>query len=173
MQRHQLAHQRQPDAKPALRAVDRRWSLDEGFKHTLQKLRGQAGSRIVDADQRPARLFVHADPDFTALRRKLQRVGQQVVEDLLDPGAVAADPDRVRLNGDAVARRAVRRAQRVHTVVHTVGQIERLSLKHDLAGHQTAHIQQVVDDVAQMAVLPANDVQVSGSAHRVRAADLQ
>lgn len=81
MQAHQLPDQRQTNAQSALQAVGGRWPLHEGVKHAGQQFGRHADARILNRHDGLARNFAHRDLDFAARPGKLQRVGQQVVQD--------------------------------------------------------------------------------------------
>ena len=54
MQLDQLAHQRQPDAEPALGRAQRAVGLGEQVEHLRQHLRGDADARVAHRDDAPA-----------------------------------------------------------------------------------------------------------------------
>ena len=173
MQGHQLPHQRQADAHSALHPVGRGRALKEGFKNTMQEISLHTGAWIADGHHRLACLCGYKHLDLAGWGRKLQGIGKQIVDDLFNPRPVGVDPGRRAEKLNAIALCTVCGAQRFHTTGHTVGQVQRAFFELDLARHQTAHVQQVVDDMRQVPVLPLNNVQVTLCAIWVRTGGFQ
>src|SRR6185295_20312351 len=88
---------------------------------------------------------VDPDPhaDLATGRRVLQRVGEQVGEDLLEPHAVDVGPGRRSLDAEAMLLRLARRGEGGHGPPGELGQVEGLALQENLAGHHAPHVEQV------------------------------
>ena len=145
----------------ALNAADRRGALAlERLEDALRERRAHADAGVADAElilraavQRPGEL-TDADRDRAARRGELDRVGQQVEQDLLEARPVAADV-------------LVRHVERVHAqlellgvhlsaddgldVVQHLGQADLALLEMEPAALDAAHVQDVVDEREQMA----------------------
>ena len=104
---HQVAGQRQPDAEPPLRARQRVVDLGEQAEDGLDHLGSNADAVVPHPDDRPVVRDVSA---WTSIRPPLvgvlHGVGQEVVQDLLEPQRVGPEPDLVL----GERRRAVRAA---------------------------------------------------------------
>ena len=89
--------------------------------------------------------------DAAAARRELDRVGEQVPEDLLQPARVAGDrcrAVRVEHRSQADALGARRPGATVSTRgVDDAGEVQRLHVQPHLAGDDPAHVEQVLDDL--------------------------
>ena len=109
---HQALDQAQADAQPALGAVEAPLGLHEQVEDVRQLLGGDADARVPDPEHRapPSRPAVSAD--VAARVGVLGGVVQQVVEDLLQPGRVGVQADRVVGQVDESARARVRSNER-------------------------------------------------------------
>lgn len=90
----ELMHEREPDPEAALAAIERGVGLDEELEDPRAGLVVDPSPVVAHADDHLAVRVAGLDLDVAALRRVLDRVGQEVVEDLDDPRGVAVDPER-------------------------------------------------------------------------------
>src|SRR5262249_29380705 len=91
MQLDQVFDESQAEAEAAVPSGARRVGLVEAFKDIGHEITADAFARVAHAD---ANVWVHAlQPHFdaTSLRRELDRVGEEVPDDLLQPDGVAGD----------------------------------------------------------------------------------
>src|SRR5262249_26986862 len=91
MQLDQVFDESQAEAEAAVPSSARRVGLAEAVKDVWQEIRADAFARVAHGD---ANVWVHALQlrfDATALRRELDRVGEQVPDDLLQPVRIAGD----------------------------------------------------------------------------------
>ena len=127
--------------------------LLERLAEVLQRLLRDADAGVLDGDVDVAADDARAHRDAAAVRRELHRVGQQIDDDLLDDAAVGAQPDRgldLGLDGRAASRRRApppgawcrRGRSRARTA---------LGSKARAAGLDLRHVEDVVDDVEQIA----------------------
>ena len=92
VQFREAPHQREPDAEAAARAVDGVVRLHEQVEDLRQHVGGNADALVGDT-QHGVVAFAsdeHADHAFAA--RELERVGNEVADDLLEPHRIAAHP---------------------------------------------------------------------------------
>ena len=89
---HQRLADRQPQAQAAELPRDRAFRLLEGVEDPRQRLRLDADPAVVHLDDHVLLVRPAADAHAAAVRRELDRVLQEVPEDLLEPGRVGLDP---------------------------------------------------------------------------------
>ena len=98
--------------------------------------------------------------DAALLRRVLGGVGQEVDQRLGQPGGVAAQRHRLvrHLDDELVAAAVDRVARRLDAEPDHLAIVDQLVAQPDLAGGDAADVEQVVDEVGQLAELPVDDV---------------
>src|SRR5436305_1661288 len=111
MQLDEAAHQRESDAEAALRAVTPPFLLVEQIENPRQCYRHDAHPRIADRNYGIPVLLGNADPDIAIGRGMGNRIADEVGQDLLDAGSVAAYPDRHDVDIETMARGLACRAQ--------------------------------------------------------------
>ena len=158
MQAHQLPGQCQANPQPALQAVGGSRPLYKRFKHPGQQFGRDADARILNRHDGPARFLTNRDRHFAIRLGKLQRICQQVVQYLLYPHGVAAEPYAACVHRNFVACCTLRCAKCFDRVADAIGHVEWLFFQLDLAGNQPTDVQQVVDDMSKVAVLAADDL---------------
>ena len=84
--------ERQPDARAPLRAGERAVALGEEVEHPREQLGRDADPVVPDADDDLVPLDPGDELDAAPGRRVLGGVGQEVHEDLLEPGRVGLEP---------------------------------------------------------------------------------
>src|ERR1700730_17985528 len=92
VQLHELPHQREANAQPAAAAVGGRLVLVEEVERSLEDLGGHATTGVRAPPHPPVPTRAPPDRDVPAARRVLERVADQVREDLLDPPRVRVHP---------------------------------------------------------------------------------
>ncbi len=92
---HERAHDAEPEAHPALGAIERALRLSEGLEDAAEGVRVDAHARVGDAQDGLAVIGARldADRDPPARGRVLERVREQVVDDLLEAHAIAEHED--------------------------------------------------------------------------------
>lgn len=170
------AHQRQPDAQPALGAIDRAFALHEEIEGGGQQ-RGRHADAVVDhAQHRPGLpalllgrlLALQDDAHVPAARGVLGGVVQQVHDHLREPRLVALHRQRLgrQVHLEPVLIGLDERAAGVHRLAHHFAQVQSLAAQLDLAAGDAAHVEQVLDQARQMSDLPPDDVGAPGDLGR-------
>src|SRR5262245_54771969 len=77
-------HEREPDAEPAVSAVDRALALDEQVKDARDYVGGDAYAGVSHSEHRRAVLGAHTHRHSASRRSVFERVADQVRDDLLD-----------------------------------------------------------------------------------------
>ena len=88
------------------------------------------------------------DPDGPAGGRELERVADQVGDDLLETRRVAVHPRRTELGFDRVTRGLSRRGERAEGAADTIGEVEGRAHQRDLPGQDSCDVQQIVEQAA-------------------------
>ena len=159
----QPPHERQADAQPALRPVERAVRLREQVEHARQHVRRDADAGVADADDAPApsvsrsALSQMRPPGVGVLGRVVEQVG----EHLGQPGRVAVHPDRL---GGKLDRQAGGRGRRsaagwprrpaATTAARSTGSIRRRILPRVMR----RHVEQVVHQADQVRHLAVDHV---------------
>src|SRR5690349_2685202 len=91
MQFNQLAHDGEPESKPAVPSSARRVELTEAIKDVEEKLRMDASSRITDGNFNLGIAALQPHPHVPPFRGKLDRIGQKIPDNLLEPVGVGGD----------------------------------------------------------------------------------
>ena len=164
VQLHQVANEGQPDAQAALGSVDRVVGLRERLEDAGQDARVDPDPVVSDPNLSHPALRRHSDLDAPAARRVLERVGQKIVQDLLQAHGVALRGE-ARAGGpkrelDPVAHREG--PMRLHAALDQLGQVDRHSDDGDLSQSQPGEIQEVVDQPRQQVGLPADHSALAG-----------
>jgi hypothetical protein len=107
--------ERQTEPEASARSGDAVWRLLERLEDPRQHFRCHAGARVADRPATPQWLLLverEADLDCPARRRELLRIGEQVTDDLSEPGRVAVDPHALggKLHGQRDTTRLEARA---------------------------------------------------------------
>src|SRR5690349_9952631 len=98
VQFNQLAHDGEPESKPAVPSSARRVELTEAIKDVEEKLRIDALSRITDGDFNLGIAALQPHFNAPAFRCELDRVRQKIPDNLLEPFGVAGDRTYSRIN---------------------------------------------------------------------------
>ena len=112
VQERDVAHQREADAQAARAARRRGVGLGEAVEHVRQELRRDADAVVLAPGAARARACFSSETAIgAALRRELDRVREQVGDELLQPAAVAHHHD-VRVVGREAQVDLLRRRRR-------------------------------------------------------------
>ena len=120
-------------------------------------------------------LLGQADVDLVAAVRELDRIRQQVPDDLLQAAGVAGD-ERGAARGVDAQRDPPRvggRLDRVHRGLDDGGEIDRLHLEPHRAANHPGHVEQVLDELRLHARVAVDDVQRLGLSRGVERAELE
>src|SRR5581483_8267901 len=85
-----------------------------------------------------------------AERRELERIVEQIGDDLVDACAVGVDPDRCRLQRDLVALEAPPDAPHIDQPCRRLGEIEALAVERELAVRDAADVEEIADQPRHM-----------------------
>ena len=159
----QPPYQREPDAQAAARAVDGVVRLHEQVEDLRQHVGRDADALVGDAQHRVVAFAAdeHADHAFAA--RELERVGNEIADDLLEPHRVAADPHGLGHEVDAPLVVRVARGDGADRRLDRFREVHRHALQHDLAGDRAADVEQVVHQARHVHHLALDD---AGGAQR-------
>src|SRR5262249_24248278 len=149
--------QRETDAEPALAPADGSLPLDEQIEDAGEELGGDAHPVVGNAQPRLAALVRHVHVDAAPPRGELERVPQQIDDDLLDPRGVSEDPRGHAVEGDDVLPGAAALPHRSQRALRRFAQVQRLEIEHDLAAQHPAHVEEIVDEAPQTAHPPRDD----------------
>ena len=160
----EAAHQRQPDAEPALRAPRRRVRLHEQIEHLRQRRRVDSDAVVADDDRthdcrRPlstSTLTPSRPPsgvNLAALFSRLETTCARRVGSPLHAQALARLAD-----GQVLLARLDQRPRRLDRARHDRVDLDRLEAQADLAPRDARDVQQVVDQARELVDLPVDDV---------------
>jgi hypothetical protein len=85
----QMARDRQTEPEASMRARARTVRLREAVEHRAQEVCVDASTVVGDRQRHVSARFRNGDTDATTRRRKLDRVRQQVPDNLLQPSRVS------------------------------------------------------------------------------------
>ena len=151
-------HQRQPDAEAAFRPVEGPLALEEEIEDPLDHVRRHAGAGVRHREPSHGSVAAHRDLDAPAPRRVLDRVREQVHDDLLDPRLIGQDPGGLGPHRDRVMGRLAGRHEARDASLRGLGEVHRHADQVDLAGADAAHVEQIVHQPAELADLPGDDL---------------
>ena len=153
----QAAHERQADAHSSLRPIRLAVPLDEEIEDPGHQLRGNTDAGVLDPEDALVSLRSRDHPDAASRRRVLERVQEQVHDDLLQPCRVGVDPGRLQLHLELVALQPLRCIQRSEARRNAIDEVHRSSLKRDLARGDPGHVEQIVHHPGQAIDLAGDD----------------
>ena len=163
---HQLTGYRQPQPGSAVMTADRTIDLLERLENPLVLILGDANAAIAHLQlQRLGRAIVEgaaAHQQFhLALLGKLQRVGQQVTQDLLQPCAIGIQRKRhIGIDNNLQLQPFLlgHRPERYLLLGEEFAQVQRLQLELHVARFDLGKIQHIVDQLQQFMAGAVNDV---------------
>ena len=142
----------QPRPRATILARGAAVCLAEALEQPPHRAVGQSDAGVANTEAELVTCAAcHGQLDLTMLA-ELQRVGQQIEQDLAQPGRVTQHPMRqvvgcLGQQAQTLLRGAL--AQQVQRRVHALAQIERGLLDVELAGLYLGEVQDVVDDGQQ------------------------
>ena len=144
----QVARNRQPQPGAAVLAVRAAIRLAKGVKDQVLLVQRNADAGVFHGERHgSARMTLHTQRHF-ALGRELDRVREQVAQDLRQPQRVGVDAGRqvrVHLSGQRQAFFLCQRAHRLDHGLHRALQRHRFGHHRRLAGFNLGQVQDVVD----------------------------
>ena len=164
MQAHQAAHQRQPDAEPPDASIQGLPPLHEEVEDPGQQVGRNAAAVVPHLDVEVRGGVPGAHRDVATGRRVLGRVGQEIREDLREPGLVAVEHQRSSrrlLHHEVVAAQLQPMAGDVDRLRQRVVEIEPLPAQLENATRDARDVQQIVHQPDQVAGLPLQHIVLS------------
>lgn len=160
----ELHDDRETEAEAAVLARGGGVGLAKAFENVGQKIGGDAGAVVLHAEEDVGRPVIEEDVDLAADGRELDRVGQEVPDDLLQPGAVAHDFGAVggEAGDDANAFGVGGGADRIDRGGDDHSEVDALDEKANLAGGDPAHVEQVLDELGLDAGVALDDFEAFG-----------
>ena len=149
----------EPEAQAAVGAVGRRLGVHEGLEEPLPQLAGKADAVVLDPDRHPPVLELRGEVDTPLRRRVLGGVVEEIDEHLLEPRRVAAQLDGVggQSHGEDVPALLDQRAGGLDRVADDVVQQHPLAPQPNLAERDARDVEQVLDEVREVAHLALDD----------------
>src|SRR6185295_2259261 len=142
---------------PSLAAVARRVALDEELEGASAQLLGHAHSGVAHSEDGVVACLADAYADRPAGGGELERVSDEVRDDLLDPRFVGVDPDRIQAALEAMGAETAGGLENGERTRHHGGQVDRAALEHDLAHHRAPGVEQIVGEPREMLHLSRDD----------------
>ena len=143
----------QPDAQAPLGSGQRAVSLGEELEDVRQKLGPDPLPSVAYADHDFAISPLGTQADVASLFRILDRVREQIRDDLLQPRRVGVDPERapVERDGDLVALGSEEVLNRIDGLIDRRRRLKTFLSQLDLALRHARDVEQVVDQAARAA----------------------
>ena len=132
-----MLHERQSEPEPAVGPRAGAVALPEALEDVRHELGVDADAGVGDHDLGPSRHAAQADADLARRRRELDRIGDQVPDDLLETVGIAEDRAGPRIEDglDLDALGVGRRPHRVQRGLDHGHQIDRPRVEPKLAAH--------------------------------------
>ena len=145
---------------PCERSGDR-WACVNRSKTWGRESGSDAEARIPHTQHRFVALLLDGEPDVTAFVGVLGGIGQQVRDDLLQPGGVGVQPNRVwrQRHREFMSALVDHRTSRLHRTFHDAAHGDLFLAKLNPAGDRARDVQQVTHQVRQLPHLTLNDGQ--------------
>ena len=155
----QVAHDRQSDAKPALRSVERLPFLDEQIEDARQHLRRDADPGVAHGQHDVVVDARRANGHHAVRRRVLGRVGQEIRDHLAQARRVAVDAKAVprHVHSQRVVALLEQRAGHLDRFRDHLGHLDDLGLQLDAAAGDAGDVEQVVHQAREVVDLPLDD----------------
>ena len=156
MHLHEVLHQRQADAQPALRLRGGVVHLHEQLEDAGEHVRGDPDAVVPDPQHRHVAVPLGRQPDAPARLRVLGGIRQEVADDLGEPHRVGVEQQRFGRDADAqlMPLGVHERLHRLDRTGDDRGEFDPLPAEFDLAPHDPGHVQQVVHQPHEMLHLP-------------------
>ncbi len=171
---HQPLHKREPDAEPAVRALERTVALYEHVEDIFQHFAVDADARVGDHDRDLLAVYRGGQRDVSAGGRVLVGVVEQVGDHLRQARGIDVEIDVFRRQHDhQLVLRFDLGADSFKRVFHHGGQQDALTAQVDLAGVDARYVEQIVDQPAQLRNLALHDAVRIGNDFLVAAGGAQ
>ena len=146
-----------PRPEPWCRLGELAFDLLERPPELAQRVLRDADAVVLDGDGDVVAAHAPAHRDLAAVGRELHRIGQEIEHDLLERAAIGREADR-RARSRATRRGSFRSRVPRPRARHPRGAVEvdRLEIEADAAGLDLRHVENVVDDVEQIAAALAD-----------------
>ena len=153
---HERLHQRQTDAQPVTRSLQRRIELREHVEDPGDVFPRDADAVVPHFEYRLTVLRLDRQDDMPALIGKLRGVAQEVADHLSQPHRIGIEIQRLRRHRDdqLVVQTAVQRARGLGSLVDDRRQLDTLEAKLDPAPGNAAHVEQVIHQPGHLIDLP-------------------
>ena len=163
VQLHQPADERKADPEAALGVILGAGNLDEGVEERRQRLGRDADAAVANTDFQLAVPLARGQIHAAAIRRVLDRVGEQVAEDLLQPHRIRLDHQRILREGDRqlLAAGARHRRHRVRRLGEGLPDGKSALAQFDLPAADPRDVEQLVDDPHHVPGLALDDGQLA------------
>src|SRR5687768_2237907 len=132
----------------------------EALEYLAQLIGRDADAAVADSRDERVALIVDRDRDVAPFRRILDRVLEQIAEDLLEAIAIAGDDPAEIRNADVEAAVADRGVMAMHDVAHELRPGNRVAANLEPSGLDARHIEQLEDQARHAIDLVERDVQV-------------
>ena len=149
VQLDEVTHDRQSEPEPAVLPADRAVGLAEPLEDERQKVGGDARAVVGDRQAQAVAGLRQHDVDPAAIRRELDRIDDEIADDLLQPLRVAAHEVAGRIDA-RVQRdgpRAGRRAERLDGGGDDPAEVHRRQLETEAPRHDAGHVEDVFDEL--------------------------
>ena len=167
MRLDQAPADRETEAEPAT-APARRIDLIERLKDRLEPLRDEPASGVVYREGDAFLQVARANGDRAARRRVADGIADEIPHDLAKPCRVASDAmaRRPQLRRHAQLRTLHVGCRAVQHVAYHVVHVDDLALERELAMHDAAHVEEVVDEAHLEVEVPPDERQRATAALR-------
>ena len=143
----EMADDGEAEAETAVAASGPRIRLTKTLEHVGQEIGRDAGTGVDDGDLDSGVHARHAQRDRARFGRELNRIGQQVPDDLLQPIRIGDDRRQLGLVArlEAEGLGAQRRAHRFNGGADDFFNADGTRLQTQLAGNRARHVEQIVN----------------------------
>ena len=175
MASHEIPHEREADAEALADALGRFVDLHEEVEDLRELVGRNADAVVGHADHHVGALGTRRDLDAAAGLGVLDRVEDDVLEDLLQAHAIGVQPDRIRGNvdRDLVASRLQRCAARLERMPDFRADIQRLAPQLDRPPSDARDVEQVIHEARHLRDLAVHGFQQRTPALGIVAAGLE
>ena len=156
------AHNRQAHAESTLRAIDSPLTLLEEIEYPRQQFRGDALAVVPDLQDRLLAGGANRHLDLSVVRRVLERIVDEIGDDLLEPRFVRVRVDLVEVAADSSCCRPSGVLHRGDDSTGRCCNVQVRLCEHYLAARDAGDVEQLVDHGRQVANLPVDDFRALG-----------
>src|SRR3989454_6038179 len=144
VQLHQPAHQRESHTEPPLRALEPALTLYGQVEQVREQIGWDADPGVRDADHCLILLAADANADRATGRSVLDRVREEICDDLVQSREVDIHPDRLGANVDHVTFEPSRARQVAHRPLDAGGEVQRLAGQDDVPAGDVGDVEEIV-----------------------------